>query len=183
MLAKNKQLENKAIESIITLLTSEEIKSKSEAETMALILETISAACDVVPRKENDEDSRKLQEFNSALDHYVKQFRGQEALTINNGGKDLQSCIVTLDKIRKSLKNETDGEWKANRMLSFIDDLAKVGVRFEKKRRVCLWGMILFLGGCLYGMGAGDFYHFNSIILSSLMVGGGALFVYGKYIM
>lgn len=183
MLARNVHLEQQAIETIISLFASEDINNKSEAERMALILETISAACDVVPRKENDEDSKKLQEFNSALEHYVKQFRGEEAVTIKNVGKDLNSCITTLNKIRLLLKNEVDGEWKANRMSFFIDGLKKAGEKHVKKVRVRLWGLSLLFCGCLYallGLAYTAFSDkpFSLVPLFSLLIIGGAEYSY-----
>lgn len=103
----------------------------NEAEIMTLILETIAKSYNAVPRQDNDEDSQKLREFNSVLEQYAKQFREQGAIIIKNGGKDLNSCIATLNKIRQLMTNEAN-DWAANRMTYFIDGLA---IAVEKREK------------------------------------------------
>ena len=128
---RDKQREKQAIESIKSLLASEDSKNMNEAEIMALILETIAEAHRAEPRQDNDEDSQELREFSSVVNHYAKQFREQGAIIIKNGGKDLNSCIVTLNKIRLLMKNEA-GDWMDNRMSLFINGLTIAEERREK---------------------------------------------------
>ena len=127
----DKQREKQAIESIKSLLASEDSKNMNEAEIMALILETIAGAHRAEPRQDNDEDSQELREFSSVVNHYAKQFREQGSIIIKNGGKDLNSCIATLNKIRQLMTNEAN-DWAANRMTYFIDGLAIAVERREK---------------------------------------------------
>lgn len=186
MLSRNRQLENQAIESIITLFAANETQSKNEQEIMALVLDAITAACDVVPRQDNDDEARKLQEFNSKLEHYIKQFRGEEAATIKNCGKDLSSCVATLKRIRQSLREEPDGDWMEKRMTLFIDGLTIIGERLVKKRMVSVVGLGIVLFGFLLELLDGVFLDLGSsgiTVFTCLVLVGGGIYVYGKYIM
>lgn len=186
MLSRNEQLEEQAISSIITLFAANETQNKSEEEIMALVLDTITAACDVVPRQDNDEESKKLQEFNSKLGHYIKQFRREEAATIKIHGKDLPSCINSLSRISQSFRSEPDGEWMEERMKLFIDGLTESGKKLEKKRQVCIAGVsIAALGLCLIPMMNVilDTDSENFTVMGILGLLGGAIYMFGKFVM
>ena len=183
MLSRNRQLENQAIESIITLFAANETQSKNEQEIMALVLDAITAACDVVPRQDNDDEARKLQEFNSKLGHYIKQLRGEEAATFKNYGKDLSSCIATLKRIRQSLREEPNGDWMEKRMTLFIDGLTEIGGRLEMKRKVCVVGLIIVIFASILMMLSGTFIDFNNTLFISILLVGGGIYVFGKFFM